>query len=196
MCSRCRLVPRPERFIQPADRTKIEPTVGEGGLESAKSFWTRFSDVLRFDQISVSLFSLVSEVISFHSRFNCPAKLRAGGESGVMRRIRLLELSKSSSTRSGEVSLEVFALKSAPLPHDPNKREFLPFPSWCSRWRTYDTKLQEETFRYPSLTSSGVLSKLERSKNTSDVTTNWQTVQQKRKLLCESDKLSSWGDHK
>lgn len=96
-------------------------------------------------------------------------------------------------TRSGEVSLPVYALKGAPLPHDPNnKREFLPFPSWCSRWCTYDTKLQKEAFRFPSLTSSAALSKLERRKNTSDhKLTNcstkekislwkWQTVELER----------------
>lgn len=94
MSSRCCLVPRPERFIWRADRTKIEPTVGEGGLESVTSLWTRFSDTLPFDQISVSLLSLVSKVISFHSRFNCLAKLTAGGERGVVTRIRSLELSK------------------------------------------------------------------------------------------------------
>lgn len=70
------------------------------------------------------------------------------------------------------VLLQVFALNGASLRQDPNKREFLSFPSWCSRWCTYDVKLQEEAFRFLLLTSSVALSKLERRKNTSDVTTN------------------------
>lgn len=82
--SRCSLMPCPKVFHLVR------------WLEVVMSLWERFSEVLPFDQTSILLFILESEVISFHSKFHFLAKLRAWGKRGVVRGVKSLQLHKSS----------------------------------------------------------------------------------------------------
>lgn len=83
--SRCSLMPCPKVFHLVRLRGEV-----------VMSLWERFSEVLPFDQTSIPLFILESEVISFHSKFHFLAKLRTWGKRGVVRGVKSLQLHKSS----------------------------------------------------------------------------------------------------